>query len=579
MCVQALHTAEDASTRRSAERWLEAFQERAEAWQVCDAMLHQGSKEEKALLLFCAQTLRRKMQKDFEQLPPASVPSLRDSVVQLLLVYSNGSPAVRTQLAIALAALVVQMEPLSAWDGLTVLHWICNRFAPNIAFSVSSSSTDADGNSNASASAHGTAINGPALAHPKGAPATHSLLEVLSVLPEEARSGRIAVRPQRRREVLQHLACSVPAALQMIWSCCPAMEDSNIDLKGSVLRAVAEWIHLDVIENGPNTCTQAHDVINSGLLKLALNGLRSDELFDPSVEAVSELIRLTKRGGGYTTAHPGNDNGAYGQLYRRNNEGDEHEALRAQTPTVRPLPVSESMMPLARKLVEEVMMLRSQFSKAIGAQRDKAARLDGSGGEFAPVRPSDIAFIESGASDCTLEFEDARGIARLFADIGESYVELIAHGGEEAVSPMEAMLQVLSHPDFDIAELGFSFWQDLATQVAHSYSWEQERHRKVFFAPAFHRVLELLKSKVVFPDDFETRTSDGRKDFLSERRACIGPIQDATAVIGGSAALQQLCQPVGLAKGKPMCNTQTDLANLEATLFCIESIAQVRLSS
>jgi len=520
---------------------------------VCDSHLHAGQAGgiPPALQLFCAQTLRRKLQKDFEELPAGSVSSLRNSILRLLHVYDQASSAVRIQLAIALAALAVHMDPSSDWDGYPIITWICHQLAPNmLSDGFGSQRTETTG-----VSAHqGDSSGGLSSSY-------NSLLNVMLVLPEEARRGRIAVRPQRRREVLHHLSSSVPSALTTVWSCCTRFNDSETSIKSNVLKAVAEWIHLDVSQNAPDTCVRANHVTNSGLLQLALSGLHSDELFDASVETVSELIGLTKRAGNSSRSQDG-----------ASGNGMPTSAPSAHVSHADKL-ISDEMAPLAQRLVEEVMRLRTQFSKAIGSEREAFAHLDNSSGSLNPARPSEIARIGTESPDDTLDFEDARGIAQLFADVGESYIELITRKEDEAVAPMEAMLQVMAHRDFQIAELSFHFWRELAAHVGVSWSWEQEQRRRARFGPPFQRIFELVKAKVLYPDDFDTRGKNGQEDFYSERGACIDLLQDAAAVIGTSQAMMQLAHPMQLADGKPQCNTSADLLDIEATLFCIKAIA------
>lgn len=68
---------------------------------MSDQVLHDPSSSLEAQY-FCAQTLRTKIQRDFEELPPGAANQLRKSLVSLLGRYQGGPPAVRAQLALAL---------------------------------------------------------------------------------------------------------------------------------------------------------------------------------------------------------------------------------------------------------------------------------------------------------------------------------------------------------------------------------------------------------------------------------------------------------------------------------------------
>ncbi len=54
------------------------------------------------------------MQRDFEELPGEQVPALRGKLLALTLHNARASPALRTQLCLALAALAVHL-PASEW--------------------------------------------------------------------------------------------------------------------------------------------------------------------------------------------------------------------------------------------------------------------------------------------------------------------------------------------------------------------------------------------------------------------------------------------------------------------------------
>ena len=100
-CLQLLFSGSqvDPQQRRQADRWLNDFQKTVEAWQVADALLQsQGTDAAaQAELFFGAQTIHAKIRYDFSELPEASVPSLRDSLMAHLQVRRPVGLSVRTQ--------------------------------------------------------------------------------------------------------------------------------------------------------------------------------------------------------------------------------------------------------------------------------------------------------------------------------------------------------------------------------------------------------------------------------------------------------------------------------------------------
>lgn len=52
--LNALYTSQDAKMRQEADKWLEQWQEKTEAWSVCDAVLHDPNSPLEAKF-YCAQ--------------------------------------------------------------------------------------------------------------------------------------------------------------------------------------------------------------------------------------------------------------------------------------------------------------------------------------------------------------------------------------------------------------------------------------------------------------------------------------------------------------------------------------------
>ncbi|KAI3676068.1 hypothetical protein L1987_85666 [Smallanthus sonchifolius] len=63
--------------------------------------------------------------------------------------------------------------------------------------------------------------------------------------------------------------------------------------------------------------------------------------------------------------------------------------------------------------------------------------------------------------DSSKDEEDVKAIARLFADMGDSYIELIEIGSDESMLIVHALLEVAAHPEYDIAFMTFNFCHNL----------------------------------------------------------------------------------------------------------------------
>lgn len=172
-----------------ANAFLEEFQKSTEAWEAVHQVLSNGvdpaSRALAELKMFAAQTLRSKVLYDLNQIPPSAVDSLKQTVLQLLVLYSTpGGPnkIIRTQLCVLLANLALQMPQ---WKDPTVdvIAWFGQHQSPHT---------------------------------------TATLLEYLKVLPEELLAGRRTLlldeEVRDRTEVL--LTQHAPQVVQLLLQEC-----------------------------------------------------------------------------------------------------------------------------------------------------------------------------------------------------------------------------------------------------------------------------------------------------------------------------------------------------------------------
>ncbi|XP_047942500.1 transportin MOS14-like [Salvia hispanica] len=399
--LNALYHHPDDAVRMQADRWLQDFQRTIDAWQVADNLLHDTSSNIETSI-FCSQTLRSKVQRDFEELPSEAFRPLRISLNTLLKSFHKGPPKVRTQISLAVAALAVHV-PAEDWGDGGILNWIRDEMN----------------------------------SHPECIP---SFLELLRVLPEEVFNYKIAVRPDRRRSFENELAAGMEIALNVLTACL------NINgLSEQVLEAFASWLRLR--HRIPASALATHPLVLT-----ALSGLNSDMLFEASVNVISELIHYT---------------------------------------AVRNLDGVAAQMPLIQVLVPRIMNLKPQLR------------------------------------DPSKDEEDVKAVARLFADIGDAYVELIATGSDESMVIVQALVEVTSHPEFDIASMTFNFWHSLQmilTERTNHHpngdkpSVEAEKSPQLLaFQSSYEALVSLVSVKVEYPQDYADLSREDQKDFKQTR--------------------------------------------------------------
>lgn len=356
------------------------------------------------------------------------------------------------------------------------------------------------------------------------------LLELLAVFPQEANSYKIAVRPERRRQFHRDMVSSVQNAFDLLSSC---LSEGSIQSREQVLRAFAAWMRLSF---GISATTLA----SHPLVAASLAGLNSDETFDAAVDAVTELIRFTVSGS--------------------------------------PVELS-AHMPLVVVLVPQVMALRPRFAATVKvAQAEKRA-----------AQGEDIDPSEYGEEE---EEEVTKGMAYLFAEMGESYVDLISSGSSESLMIVEALAEVTSHPDDNIAAITFNFWHRLSLALTNRERSDQhpsaeaeaatdvERERRLaIFRPTFELLVSLVSFRVTYPSGFENWRKDELADFKSTRYAVADMLLDAAAVLGGQETLRLLAQPLLQLAASARSGGSWDWRVAEASLYCIRAIAKAVPSS
>ncbi|KAI8018791.1 Transportin MOS14 [Camellia lanceoleosa] len=455
--LNALYHHPDVSVCMQADRWLQDFQRTLDAWQVSDNLLHDASSNQETLI-FCSQTLRSKVQRDFEELPSEAFCPLRDSLNSLLKTFHKGPPKVRTQISLAVAALAVHV-PAKDWGDGGIVNWLRDEMN----------------------------------SHPECIP---SFLELLRVLPEETFNYKIAARPDRRRQFEKELASAMEVALNILTACLNINE-----LKEQVLEAFSSWLRLR--HRIPASTLATHPLVLT-----ALSSLNSDILSEASVNVISELIH-------YTAAR---------------NSG----AVSAQ-------------MPLIQVIVPQVMSLKSQLR------------------------------------DSSKDEEDVKAIARLFADMGDSYLELIASGSDESMLIVHALLEVALHPECDIASMTFNFWHNLQMNLierdsyipfGHEASKEAERNRRLLvFRSSYESLVSLVSFRVQYSHDYADLSKEDLKDFKQTRYDVADILIDAALVLGGEATLKILYMKLVEAVGSCGNDGHSDWRPVEAALYCIRAIS------
>ncbi|KAI0460978.1 hypothetical protein LJB42_001307 [Komagataella kurtzmanii] len=107
--LTSMYGSTDESTQHAADKFLLEFQKTSEAWTIVFQVLNNDNDPPMTTIkMFCAQTLRSKINYDLFQLPKENWQGLKDSLLQLIVKYDSKAKAIETQLCVSLANLALQ---------------------------------------------------------------------------------------------------------------------------------------------------------------------------------------------------------------------------------------------------------------------------------------------------------------------------------------------------------------------------------------------------------------------------------------------------------------------------------------
>jgi transportin-3 len=504
--IYALYHAPSTTLRERANSWLQSWQSSAAAWGVAHDILlgrvqlsPSAPSSEAEVLYFAAQTLRTKIMRDFEELDVGMRNSLPESLL-VMLGRHYGVSFVRTQLCLGVAGLGMRI-PSGSWtsnlsgsatQSCGMIDWVAQRL-----------------------------YNEPAL--------RHALLEILTVVPQEASAYQPSILPGRRREIEREMRVEgLPKALEVLQVLITGETAGGTTEKKHVLEAFAAWLRLG------GSGIETSILINSKLVPLALSTLqKEDDSFYAAVDAVVEIIYCSSSHG-------------------------------------RP---KAELAPLVQAIVLQVMSLRPQFDVCIQQALDEAAG----------TLVEDI----SGFGEHS---EHAKALARLFAEVGEAYADLICEATPEVLGPVEALLDVCRYPDIDVCSISFNFWHRVsfilsAGKKPHGLNWEgdvlpedEAERRLAAFRGYYERLVVMLMEKTRYPEESDYWHTDEKNEFKYTRQSIGDLLLDATDVIGPDSFIRLAIEPLSEVSARMNAGGNFEWRKAEASLYCLRSVHRASTS-
>ncbi|CAL8280814.1 unnamed protein product [Lota lota] len=258
--LQQLYYDPDMEQKNMAQRWLTRAQSSPEAWHFCWALL--GPDKLPEVQFFGASTLHTKISHHWGDLQADQHLSLRTQLLSHVLHFSSGPKMVLTRLCVALASLALNLIP-QAWP--QPVADLVRAIQPE------KDPTDARG-AVAASDTQVTQDIQDLLPHAR----CLVLLELLTVLPEEFQSSRLAQdrRAQLRQALAGEWATVCPLLRQLLQS-----QDSPEAVKERVLRCLSSWTALGVALGE-----------SQGLVQDCFVALANAELFDTAVETIVNVV-------------------------------------------------------------------------------------------------------------------------------------------------------------------------------------------------------------------------------------------------------------------------------------------------
>ncbi|KAI8365426.1 armadillo-type protein [Choanephora cucurbitarum] len=243
--LSSLYNSTDKQTNREANRWLESFQKKPEAWAVADYLLKSNDVNLETQL-FAAQTLKQKITYDLRELDSKARLQLRDGLIERLGQLGDTSKAVMVQLCLAIAILAIQ---LLEWE--SVINDLVEKFSHS----------------------HKGLV---------------CLLEILKLLPEEMNQNarRLPLTDTEYRTRAEKLIDNNAPHILNLLSVYMQSSGSDSDLQVRIFQCLSSWIRTGEMD--------IRMLSASPLVQLAFKGLESESLFEVSVDVVSEIIYETR---------------------------------------------------------------------------------------------------------------------------------------------------------------------------------------------------------------------------------------------------------------------------------------------
>lgn len=179
------------------------------------------------------------------------------------------------------------------------------------------------------------------------------------------------------------------------------------------------------------------------------------------------------------------------------------------------------------------------------------------------ITPQVIA-LEPLLTTWTEDSDKIRGLARIFAEAGETYRGLILHHTETFFPLVKAIGHCSAHPDLDVVPITFPFWMRLAQSIGKKPSVS------TLFHDAYRSLMSIVIRHLHFPTTAVSQTSQEAESFRHFRHVMGDTLKDCCVVLGTDACLMTAYRLVTIALSRDPSTISWQ--EVEAPLFSMRSM-------
>jgi len=167
--------------------------------------------------------------------------------------------------------------------------------------------------------------------------------------------------------------------------------------------------------------------------------------------------------------------------------------------------------------------------------------------------------------------DTVKGICRIFAESGESYLELIVENYNAFKGIVEGLLECAASSPFEIIPITYNFWYRLQKKINEP---EYSNYKPQFFV-IYRNLIGIIINRLHYPEDQNEWTSMERDEFSDFRHNMGDVLKDCCMVLGCKESLMVPYTLINNFVQEYKQNPNVQWQDLEAPLFSLRAMGKV----